>query len=353
MTSLLSTTSTDDSLANLRETEYLETCSAFSDVFVRDQRADGCVTVINWVRERLSNKDSSSDLLTQQAKWATWRLSTSSPFDDVREAFKEFANSTVAKRCTSCSTFYRSPPDPISCALLVLGPNKSTDQNPFSDRRREELQENQKNQITDVIAVEELTPPMQDLAIQTEDTTNNDDQADTQNGEENENNKQDDVIDDQKKNVDKKEVDKNEKKEQDVVEEEDDDEEEEEEEEEDPSINNIKEQRVWQYVNSCKLGYPGAAWSKLDSIFGMHPKYFESQLESHKCLMLGEGPLPPTWRNYIAIMAASRYNCHYLVFQQRRRFLHNGGDPEWLIGISKVPKKLRRLINLNALLAHR
>jgi len=352
MTSLLSTTSTDDSLANLRETEYLETCSAFSDVFVRDQRADGCVTVINWVRERLSNKDSSSDLLTQQAKWATWRLSTSSPFDDVREAFKEFANSTVAKRCTSCSTFYRSPPDPISCALLVLGPNKSTDQNPFSDRRREELQENQKNQknqITDVIAVEELTPPMQDLAIQTEDTTNNDDQADTQNGEENENNKQDDVIDDQKKNVDTKDVDKNEKKEQDVVE----DEEEEEEEEEDPSINNIKEQRVWQYVNSCKLGYPGAAWSKLDSIFGMHPKYFESQLESHKCLMLGEGPLPPTWRNYIAIMAASRYNCHYLVFQQRRRFLHNGGDPEWLIGISKVPKKLRRLINLNALLAHR
>ena len=34
-----------------REKEYLDTCSAFSDVFVREQRADGCATVINWVRE--------------------------------------------------------------------------------------------------------------------------------------------------------------------------------------------------------------------------------------------------------------------------------------------------------------
>ena len=364
-----------------REKEYLDTCSAFSDVFVREQRADGCATVISWVRERLANTEvpestAIPDTLTQQAKWATWRLATSSPFDDVRAAFSEFAKSSVDRRCTICSTFYRTPPDPVASATLVLGrrtneevvveskqaakerstsilPTESTskqlheqlqhdveqndrDKVPNHQDENDKEKENGKKKTTQVAAAQPslpslpslplppstptpLTPPS--LPTQPTQPTQPIPPPQTKSG-----------LADAELLVEDDGA---------------------EAEEEDPTILFVRECGVWQYVNSCKLGYPGASWSKLDVIFGMHPTYLESELESHRCLMLEEGPLPPTWRNYIAIMAASRYNCHYLVFQQRRRFLHNGGDPEWLEGITKVPTKLARLINLNALLAHR
>ena len=106
---------------NQRETEYLETCSAFSDVFVREQRADGCATVINYVRKRLTPDSSNDDAsLTQQAKWATWRLATSSPFDNVRRAFQEFAGTSVDDRSRLCSTYFVSPQDPLATAKKII-----------------------------------------------------------------------------------------------------------------------------------------------------------------------------------------------------------------------------------------
>ena len=92
---------------------------------------------------------------------------------------------------------------------------------------------------------------------------------------------------------------------------------------------------------------------KLYRVLSSHPKYLEMELKSYDMVFRGDGPLPLTWRNYIAIMAASRYNCEYLVHMHRRQFLANGGDPSWLKGLSHAPKKLTRLQSINAILAHR
>ena len=120
-----------------------------------------------------------------------------------------------------------------------------------------------------------------------------------------------------------------------------------------PTCTFLVQERVRQFVKSCKNGYPGAAWTKLDAMFGMHPRYFESELTTYRRLMTESGPLPATWRHYIAIMAASRYNCHYLVYAGRRRFLATGGDSDWLEGLHRAPPKLARLADLNGVLAHR
>ncbi|RHY51860.1 hypothetical protein DYB38_008584 [Aphanomyces astaci] len=72
-----------------------------------------------------------------------------------------------------------------------------------------------------------------------------------------------------------------------------------------------------------------------------------------KCfLQSGHGPLPLEWRNYIALMAASEYRCHYVSILHQHYFLINGGDATWLDGLDYVPSKLARLHSLNALLAH-
>ena len=52
------------------------------------------------------------------------------------------------------------------------------------------------------------------------------------------------------------------------------------------------------------------------------------------------------------VMAASRHQCTYLMEIYGNEFLGLEGDPEWLEGPAKLPPKLRRLLRLNALLAH-
>ena len=51
-------------------------------------------------------------------------------------------------------------------------------------------------------------------------------------------------------------------------------------------------------------------------------------------------------------MAASRYNCEYLVKLHSFMFLEFRGDPSWLEDLSKAPPKLQKLAELNAVLAH-
>jgi len=106
------------------------------------------------------------------------------------------------------------------------------------------------------------------------------------------------------------------------------------------------------YTNSFKLGYP-CAIPKFYRILSSHPKYLRVEMTGYDLLYRGDGPLPLPWRSYIAIMAASRYNCEYLVHFHRRQFLAHGGDETWLKGAMYVPKKLKRLQSINALLAHR
>ena len=68
--------------------------------------------------------------------------------------------------------------------------------------------------------------------------------------------------------------------------------------------------------------------------------------------MRAPGPLPLHLRNYIAILASSRFKCSYLVHQQEEEFIVNGGDPHWLQGVEYSDPKIKKLLEVNAILAH-
>ncbi|CAK4688563.1 hypothetical protein LEN26_012648 [Aphanomyces euteiches] len=87
-------------------------------------------------------------------------------------------------------------------------------------------------------------------------------------------------------------------------------------------------------------------------LLAWHTPYLQMHRGLISSIMLSDGPLPVEWRNYIALMAASEYRCHYVSILQQHYFLINGGDATWLDGLDFVPPKLARLHSLNALLAH-
>ncbi|XP_065350350.1 sestrin homolog isoform X2 [Cloeon dipterum] len=96
--------------------------------------------------------------------------------------------------------------------------------------------------------------------------------------------------------------------------------------------------------------------SKLERIkntMGDHPDYLKLFLSTHNFILRGDGALPWDYRHYIAIMAAARHQCDYLVDIQKEMFLEHGGDPAWLQGLDCVPDKLRSLNEINKILAHR
>jgi hypothetical protein len=68
--------------------------------------------------------------------------------------------------------------------------------------------------------------------------------------------------------------------------------------------------------------------------------------------MYNQGALSYEMRNYIAIMAAARHKCIYLVKQQEKEFLSQKGNKSWLSGFEHIPNKLRDLHELNKLLCH-
>uniref|UniRef100_H2ZKF0 Sestrin 2 n=1 Tax=Ciona savignyi TaxID=51511 RepID=H2ZKF0_CIOSA len=88
-------------------------------------------------------------------------------------------------------------------------------------------------------------------------------------------------------------------------------------------------------------------------VMGLHPQYLQQFLETNDHLLRSSGALPYEYRSYIAIMAAARHQCTYLVHLMEVQFLLQGGDREWLRGLDHVPAKLRALSELNKLLAHR
>ncbi len=82
------------------------------------------------------------------------------------------------------------------------------------------------------------------------------------------------------------------------------------------------------------------------------PRFAEVFYKTYHFAMRGDGPLPTMHRNYIAILAASRHQCNYLIRRQEVEFLNNGGEELWLKGLRHVPAKLVNLLELNAILAH-
>ncbi|XP_078513105.1 sestrin-3 [Lissotriton helveticus] len=99
-----------------------------------------------------------------------------------------------------------------------------------------------------------------------------------------------------------------------------------------------------------------SASGRLDNIthvMSLHPQYLEYFLRTQFYMLRMEGPLPLHYRHYIAIMAAARHQCSYLINLHNDEFLKTRGDPEWLKGLEYVPQRLRNLNEINKLLAHR
>lgn len=91
----------------------------------------------------------------------------------------------------------------------------------------------------------------------------------------------------------------------------------------------------------------------VSQVMGYHPTYLDHFLKTQSFIMRGDGPLPYDYRHFIAIIAAGRHQCSYLITLQKQEFLLQGGDPTWLKGLSCIPKKLRNLYDINKILAHR
>lgn len=89
------------------------------------------------------------------------------------------------------------------------------------------------------------------------------------------------------------------------------------------------------------------------SSLALHPALHDIYQKCQTHLLAGDGPLPYTHRHYIAIMACSRYGCDRLVGRERAAYLQAGGEPSWLEGVHRAPLQLRRLAEINKILAHR
>ncbi|CAO1313477.1 unnamed protein product [Diamesa tonsa] len=94
-------------------------------------------------------------------------------------------------------------------------------------------------------------------------------------------------------------------------------------------------------------------YDHVTKVIRYHPRYFEHYIRTHKYLMYDDGPLPFVYRHYLAIMAASRNKCNYLVNLHEKEFLLQGGDSKWLGGLEFIPPKLRAIYDINKILAHR
>ncbi|XP_077197600.1 sestrin-3 [Paroedura picta] len=91
----------------------------------------------------------------------------------------------------------------------------------------------------------------------------------------------------------------------------------------------------------------------ITQVMSLHTQYLESFLRSQFYMLRMDGPLPLPYRHYIAIMAAARHQCFYLINMHVDEFLKTGGIPEWLNGLEYVPQRLKNLNEINKLLAHR
>jgi len=92
---------------------------------------------------------------------------------------------------------------------------------------------------------------------------------------------------------------------------------------------------------------------RLSQVMSYHPQYLEIFQKSQAFIMRGDGPLPFHYRHFIAIMAAGRHRCSYLIEQQMNEFVQAHGDERWLLGLDHIPTKLQDLYEMNKILAHR
>ncbi|XP_071524667.1 sestrin-2-like isoform X2 [Panulirus ornatus] len=81
--------------------------------------------------------------------------------------------------------------------------------------------------------------------------------------------------------------------------------------------------------------------------------YSDTWYRSHAHLLHGDGPLPHTWRLYVAALAVCRHEVGWLMQALLTDFRNAGGDIRWITGLHHAPPKLCALAPINNLLAHR
>ncbi|XP_073813541.1 sestrin [Musca autumnalis] len=92
---------------------------------------------------------------------------------------------------------------------------------------------------------------------------------------------------------------------------------------------------------------------QVTKVISYHPRFLDHFLKTQNFIMNGDGPLPYDYRYYLAIIAAARHQCPYLVKMYEKEFINQGGNPEWLNGLDFIPPKLRAIYEINKILAHR
>lgn len=83
-----------------------------------------------------------------------------------------------------------------------------------------------------------------------------------------------------------------------------------------------------------------------------HPSYLDCFDQMMDTLMWAEGPLLVPFRHFLAIVASSRHRCRYLVATHLKHFVESGGDTTWVEGIARTSERAKKILHINALLAH-
>lgn len=95
-------------------------------------------------------------------------------------------------------------------------------------------------------------------------------------------------------------------------------------------------------------------WAERVAIaLGGMPEYRDAWYKSHAHLLHGDGPLPHTWRLYVAALAICRHEVSWLMQALLADFRNAGGDMRWTVSIHHAPPKLYALTSINNILAHR
>ncbi|XP_067631471.1 sestrin homolog isoform X2 [Eurosta solidaginis] len=92
---------------------------------------------------------------------------------------------------------------------------------------------------------------------------------------------------------------------------------------------------------------------QVTQVINYHPRFLDHFMRTQNFIMDGDGPLPYDYRYYLAIIAAARHQCPYLVKMYEKKFINQGGKAEWLNGLDYIPSKLRAIYDINKILAHR
>ena len=88
------------------------------------------------------------------------------------------------------------------------------------------------------------------------------------------------------------------------------------------------------------------------SVMSCHQSYLSKYLSLHHRLLQTGGPLSLPTRHLVAVMASARLSCTSLVSHHRQELREVGGR-DWAQGLERAPEKVRKLSEVNMILAHR